>query len=304
MPAWLHPILTIFSEILFLSAALYCVHRAQKNRIYPAFWHLLIFVIAYDSVAGLDLLANGMRLINDVHAYYIYFYVYWVSYGIQAILMLRVLHEMFRHALRSVPGMQKMGRPIFFWVLVVSIILACASGASGITSHASGMSVMLASAQVLARSQSVLALCLLSFLAFASHTLGVSFGSRIFGVVFGFGLMATGTLVNAAVLARVPSLTSSANIAFEFVYLVSISIWCVYFLRPEPARRMVAVPVSSPLVRWNEIAQALGNPAGQVAVSYPPSFMTDVHHLVNNVMGAAGWPNEAVTSRPPGPIAG
>ncbi|MEO6830444.1 MAG: hypothetical protein ABI164_11600 [Acidobacteriaceae bacterium] len=300
MSAWQHFALPVIAEILFFSLAIYCVYRAQKNRIYSSFWQYLIFRVAIALIALVEVSLGFAHIISFSHAYSLYFFTYWPSYVVEAILVLRVLHEMFRHAMRSVPGMQKMGRPIFFWAVAVSVVLACASGVSSI---GTGTGFLLGAAQILARSQSVMSLCLLAFLAFASRTLGVSFGSRIFGVTFGLGLMATGNLVSSAIFLHIHSLASSANIAVEVVYLASISLWCVYFVRPEPARRMVAVPISSPLVRWNEIAQALGNPAGQVALSYPPSFMTDVHHLVDNVMGAAGWPREAASSSPPGPIA-
>ena len=70
-----------------------------------------------------DLSLNGLHLVSGVHAYYVYFYVYWVSFGIGAVLILRVLHEMFRHAVRSIPGVQKLGEPIFFWAITVSVIL-------------------------------------------------------------------------------------------------------------------------------------------------------------------------------------
>ena len=299
MTTWLHFALPLAVEILFLLAALICIYRAQKNRIYPALWQYLIFWAASDAL----LLAVGslhrLHLANGLHTYEAYFYTYWPSFAINSILVLRVLHEMFRHAVRSVPGVQKLGRPIFFWALAVSVILAFASG---ITPHAQGMDLVLAAGQVLARSQSVLALCMVTFLAFASRTLGVSYGSRIFGVSFGFGMMATANLVNAAFLSHISSVASGANIALEMVNLAAITLWAVYFLKPEPARRLVTMPVTSPLMRWNEVAQTLGNPAGQVAVSYPPSFMNDVFELVNDVMGPAGWPQKAV-SRPSGPIA-
>ena len=308
MSAWQHFALPILAEIVFYSAAIYCVYHAQKNRIYPAFWQFLIFRTGL----GLILLAEGflkhLQLISGTHAYTAYFFTYWPAYIVEAVLVFRVLHEMFRHAMRSVPGVQSMGRPIFFWVVAVSTIVACASGASSFANlfgnSGTVMGFVLDAAQILMRSQAVLALCLVAFLAFASNKLGVSFGSRVFGVTFGLGLMAVGDLVNAAVLARIPTLTSSANFAFEIVYLASISIWCVYFLRPEPARRMVVVPVSSPLMRWNDVAHTLGNPAAQVAVSYPPSFMTDVQNLVENVMGAAGWPSGATADGPQGPAVG
>jgi uncharacterized membrane protein required for colicin V production len=300
MPVWLHVAVIETVEILFLSAALYCVHRAQKSRIYPALWQLLIFLVVSDSILAIDAISHGLGLISRVHGSYIYFYTYWASYAIQAILIIRVLHEMFRHALRSMPGMQKLGRPVFFWAVAVSVILATASG---MTSHGNGMDILLASAQVLIRSQSVLALCLLTFLAFASHTLGVSFRSRIFGVTFGFAAMALNDLVISALAEHMTSLVGTINLVHEIVYLAAVALWAGYFLQPEPARRLVTMPATSPLMRWNDVAQTLGNPAGQIAVSYPPSFMTDVFDLVNNVMEPAGWPREAIANSPPGPVA-
>lgn len=300
MFVWSHLALPAFAEIVFLSAVLFCVYKAQKQRIYPAFWQLLIFLVISNAIILVDMVLFGMYLISAAHTYSIYFYTYWLSFGIESILVIRVLHEMFRHAMRSVPGVQKLGRPIFFWAVVVSVVLASASGMS---SHGSAMSLLLASTQVLARSQSVLALCLVAFLAFASDALGVPFSSRIFGVTFGLGLMATGNLLSSAIMYKFPGLSGAAGIGLEVVYVASFSIWGVYFLRPEPARRLVAMPVTSPLMRWNEIAQTLGNPAGQVAVSYPPSFMTDVFDLVNNVMGPADQPHEVSVARSTGPIA-
>lgn len=300
MSTWLRFAIPLSLEIFLLLATMCCVYRAQKNRIYPALWQLLIFWAASDALMfGEGLLAH-LHVITGVHAYLAYRWTYWPSFAINAILMLRVLHEMFRHAVRSIPGVQKLGRPIFFWAVVVSVILAFAAS---LTPHTAGMTLLLACAQVLMRSQAVLALCMLTFVAFASRTLGVSYGSRIFGVIFGFGVMATATLVSSAILTHL-TLSSVANIVLMSVNFVGIAIWAGYFLKPEPARRLVAMPVTSPLMRWNDIAQTLGNPAGQVAVAYPPSFMRDVQDLVNRVMGPAGWPNETTAvSRPPGPIA-
>jgi hypothetical protein len=300
MTVWIHVVLPVFLETLFLSAALYCVYRAQKNRIYPAFWQLLVFSVISQAILLVDLSLNGFHLLSGVHAYSAYIDVYWVSFGISTVLILRVLHEMFRHAVRSIPGVQKLGEPIFFWAITVSVILAFASG---ITPHASGMSLLLASAQVLMRSQSVLALCMLTFLAFASNTLGVPFRSRIFGVTFGLGMISVSNLVISAFFGHQTSLINTPNLVHQVVELSAIAVWAGYFVQPEPARRLVTMPVTSPLMRWNDVAQTLGNPAGQVAVSYPPSFMTDVFDLVENVMGPNGRPQRASSSTGTGPIA-
>lgn len=301
MPTWQQFASIYLGDILFFAAAIYCVRRAQKNRIYPAFWQLLIFQLASHSFIFSAGLTRRLHLIGNLQFSHIYFYSYWVSFTIDAVLVLRVLHEMFRHAMRSVPGVQKLGRPVFFWAVAISVIMA---SVAGISPHDSEMSLVFAAAQALMRSQSVLALCMVTFLAFSSHTLGVSFRSRIFGVTFGLAMMATGNLVNAALLSHLPRLTNAANLGLAMVELAAIALWAGYFLQPEPARRLVTMPVTSPLMRWNEVAQTLGNPSGQVAVSYPPSFMNDVFDLVENVMGPASWPQKAVgASRSPGPMA-
>lgn len=298
MSFWQHFVLIATLEISFLSVALISVYRSQKSKIYPAFWQLLNFRLATDGLMFAEEFVRHIHLLSGGHAYQAYFYTYWVSFAVDAVLVLRVLHEMFRHALRSIPGVQKLGRPIFFWACAISVILAFAACT---TQHNSGVSLLLASGQVLARSQSIIALCMIAFLTVASQTLGVPYRSRIFGVTFGFAMMATANLVNAAILTRVPSLGSVVNLGLEMVNLAAIGLWAVYFLRPEPQRRLVTVPISSPLMRWNEVAQTLGNPAGQVAIEYPPSFMSDVFELVDNVMGAEGWPRAGLR-QPPGPL--
>ncbi|MHB8303582.1 MAG: hypothetical protein ACYDC6_12200 [Acidobacteriaceae bacterium] len=299
MTTWLHIALPFFLEIPALAAVIYCVYRAQKNRIYPALWQLLIFWAASDALLLAEVSLHRLHLASGVQAYYAYAFTYWPSFAINSVLVLRVLHEMFRHAVRSIPGVQKMGRPIYFWALVVSVVLAFSAS---IAPHAQGMDFLSAAGQALMRSQSVLALCMVTFLAFSSRTLGVSYGSRIFGVTFGFALMATANLVTAALLLHITSLANTANIVLEIVNIAAIGIWAVYFLKPEPARRLVTMPTTSPLMLWNDVAQRLGNPAGQVAVSYPPSFMTSVTQLVEHVMGPVGAPRQ-MASRPPGPNA-
>lgn len=300
MSAWLKFALPLLIEIGLVAGAMICVYRAQKNRIYPAFWQFLIFWAVSDAVMLSEGLLRHLHVINGIHAYEAYFFTYWPCFIVSAVLMLRVMHEMFRHAVRSVPGVQKLGRPVFFWAVMISVILAFAAA---MTPRGLGMALLLSSAQILMRSESVMALCMLAFLAFTSHTLGISFRSRIFGVIFGFGIMATANLVASAFLIN-SSLTSAGQAAVQVVNFLAVVVWAGYFLQPEPARKLVVLPVSSPLMRWNDIAQTLGNPAGQVAVSYPPSFMTDVVKLVNTVMGPpAGWPAGAEAVRPPGPIA-
>lgn len=299
MSTWLGFVVPLSCEVSILVAAIYCVYRAQKSRIYPAFWQLLVFWAGSDLLMLAEGITRRLHFVGGTQAYEIYFFTYWPAFAINAFLVLRVMHEMFRHAVRSIPGVQMLGRPIFFWAIVVSAILAFASG---ITPRTNGMSLLLASAQVLERSQSVLALCMLSFLVVASRTLGVSYGSRIFGVTFGLGVLATSNLVESALFQNHPTLGSTAAVTHEVFYLAAIGLWCAYFLKPEPVRRLVTIPTQSPLMRWNDVAQQLGNPAGQIPVSYPPTFMSGIQAFVDNVMGPFPTP-QSISVRPPGPVA-
>ena len=97
-------------------------------------------------------------------------------------------------------------------------------------------------------------------------------------------MMALANLVNSAIFTRVPGLATASNTIMEAVYIGAVALWAVYFIKPEPVRRLVTIPTQSPLMRWNDVAQQLGNPAGQIPVSYPPSFMSGIQAFVDSVM--------------------
>lgn len=257
-------------EILLLLAVLYSIFWSGGKRAFPAFVQLLVFNTSVDLLLFADRTANHLHWVGAVRGYEFYFYVYWIAFIVSTILMLRVLHEVFQHVVNAISGIRGLGRPIYFWACAISVIVAFAAG---MTPHSVGVSILPVAAQVLMRSQSVLALCMLAFLTFASSTLGVAYGSRLFGVTFGFGMMATGNLVAMALASHLQFLGSTANYLFESVNLAAMVLWAVYFLKPEPERKLVTVPTTSPLMVWNEIAKLLGHSAGQVAVSYPSSFV-------------------------------
>jgi len=50
-----------------------------------------------------------------------------------------------------------------------------------------------------------------------------------------------------------------------------LALWTTYFALPEPQRRIIVLPTTSPFLRWNQISQALGDSPGFVAVGGVPS---------------------------------
>jgi hypothetical protein len=56
--------------------------------------------------------------------------------------------------------------------------------------------------------------------------------------------------------------------------LISICIWGAYFALPEPERKMILLPTTSPFFTWNRISEALGDEPGFVAVAgFKPSML-------------------------------
>jgi hypothetical protein len=137
------------------------------------------------------------------------------------------------------------------------------------------------------RCVSILELCLLAFLALFIHSLGRSFRSLAFGVALGFGLQAAIELIVSIAASRSAALDVNLNIVLQLVITLVLSGWLAYFALPEPVaeREAITLPVSSPLIRWNEIANALGHSTPHVAVGQSgASFLKDVEQVVDKVL--------------------
>uniref|UniRef100_A0A7V4XTW3 Uncharacterized protein n=1 Tax=Acidobacterium capsulatum TaxID=33075 RepID=A0A7V4XTW3_9BACT len=63
--------------------------------------------------------------------------------------------------------------------------------------------------------------------------------------------------------------------------------WITYFLLPErqEEREIAIIPVQSPLIRWNDVAQALGHSTPRVAIGASSGFfLQDVERVVDRVL--------------------
>ena len=132
---------------------------------------------------------------------------------------------------------------------------------------------MVAMITQLQQTSSILTLCLLLFVCFAIRPMGLSFRSRIFGVSLGLGVLAMVNLVNSAWLARYANMYSTFSLINGFAVGLTLLTWSAYFAFPEPKRRIITLPTTSPFLRWNQISMALGDDPGHVAVGgIPPEL--------------------------------
>ncbi len=202
-------------------------------------------------------------------AYDIYFFTNWISAGLQAILLVATIYDVYRKAMRPLQGLQRIGKVIFRWVAVVSIAVSIAIAAGPHLGTASFAGSIATTVSQIQQGTFVLTLCLLLFVCFAIRPLGLTFSSRIFGVTLGLGVTATAFLVQAAWISTMGagSMYSPIYLVSTIGSLVSVCVWGTYFIVPEPERKMILLPTTSPFFTWNRISEALGDEPGYVAIA-------------------------------------
>jgi hypothetical protein len=144
----------------------------------------------------------------------------------------------------------------------------------------------------------VLILCLLLFVCFSTKYLGLTYRSHIFGVSLGLGIFAAVGLIESAWVAG-----GTGNTVYSTVYVfatlascVTSLVWGTYFALPEPARKMVLLPTTSPFFLWNRISEALGDAPGFVAIAgFKPDMLAPAELTV--LTAGSKWSREREVAR-------
>jgi len=258
-----------YLEPMFCAVVLVMLLRSKSAKNFGYFVALLTVKVT-SSLICLPLLYFCARGIEGHRAYEAYFYVYWMSYALEAILSLLVVYNIFKLAMAPLKGLQTLGTLVFRWVAVISVAVAIGVAVSP---HLTGIKFMVAMVTQLQQTSSILTLCLLLFVCFAIRPMGLSYRSRIFGVSFGLGFLAVTNLLQSAWLSHGSDMNSMINIVNGVAICLTLCIWSAYFAFPEQKRRLIVLPTTSPFLRWNQISMALGDEPGYVAVGgIPPEL--------------------------------
>jgi hypothetical protein len=265
------PFLTLLGwlEVAFCLAAL-CAILAKKQ--WKDYWSLGAFlaVRAFSSSACMAIIHFG-RLLGTHTAYHLYFYTYWISFAVESVLALIVVYSVYRLAMAPLKGLQQLGMLVFRWAASISVVVALGSA---FAPEMTSTKYLIAAISQLQRTQSILTLCLLVFVCFAILPMGLNYGSRIFGISLGLGVLATNDLVQSAWLTLNPGMHTARNLVNGVVICVVLATWATYFALPEPKRRIIVLPTTSPFLRWNQISQVLGDNPGFVAIGgMPPELL-------------------------------
>src|SRR6202034_1541306 len=155
------------------------------------------FALRLGSSVALHVLLQVRHFVNvdQATAYSWYFYTYWLSYVAGAIVVFMVIQELFRCSMDPFPGLKWLGTISFRWVACISFV---AASAALLTPGNKGEKFLLALVAQAMRGESIFILSLLLFLMLAAGKLGLSYRSRVFGISFGFGIMAASDLIASA----------------------------------------------------------------------------------------------------------
>jgi hypothetical protein len=239
-----------------------------RKRLLPEFYFLaaFLFVNALEDGSSILLLFFRRTLgISKVLDYKIYFYSHWVISFVEYALLLLVIYSVFRQAMKPLVGLHRAGKIIFRWVAGVSFAL---SAVLALGPHTAGSYTMATFSSQIQQGISVLILCLLLFVCFSTRYLGLTYRSHIFGVTLGLGVFATVSLIETAwTVAGAPTVYSPVFVFSSLGSCVALLTWGTYFALPQPERKMILLPTTSPFFLWNRISEALGDEPGFVAIA-------------------------------------
>lgn len=250
-----------FVEPAVCIAALFLIWSKRQSR---SFFFLAAYLLvrSISDIVLLRLVHSGTHF-QYKWGYVMYFYLYWFSYAVEALLGFGIILSIYRLAMAPLQGLERLGMLMFRWAGAIAVAMAVMIALG--PKVTSTMFIQRAVTQ-LQQTQSVLTLCMLLFVCLAIKPMGLSHRSKIFGVSLGLGITATMDLVGSAWLSGLSNLASVYSIFNGCAILLTLAVWMVYFAMPEPKRRMIVLPTTSPFLRWNQISLALGDEPGFVAV--------------------------------------
>ena len=195
-------------------------------------------------------------LLYAVHgSYRAYFYAYWSTDAVSAMLVMGVVYELFTAMFRKHHALRDFGSMLFRWALVMVAMLAGLLLFSGINPTRNSIVNSIAN---LDRSVGVMQCGMLLFLVLFSPYLKIPWRHQICGIALGFGLNSTARMLLLSQWIHGVFGMSNLNLISMFAYDWTLVIWTVYAFMKIPVEttpNMLLRPQ-----RWNEALMDAAGP--------------------------------------------
>jgi len=245
------------------------------HRDYPYFVNYTILSIASEPI-----------LLILRHSYAAYYYGYWVSVALSAVLSFAVLQEIFKNAFRPYDALRDLSVILFRWSALVILLVA---GMWAITSnHADPGDPVRTGILLATRSVRLMQCGLVFFLLLFSEYLGISRRSLLFGIALGFGLFASVSMLAVVGFSHRTLLPQSVLRSIQTAaYDLAVMIWLGYAVF-SPSRSSHALETARSR-EWNLALEDVRTPVAA------DSLLDSMDRTVERLL----YPREEVKARVP-----
>lgn len=176
---------------------------------------------------------SGVALIATLNHPALYFDVYWYGEPISVVLIFFALQESFYLVFRNFLAMSWF-RLLFPGIGVLMVIVAIIRAASHPVAQASRLAAVLITLEIAVGILQVGLFCLFIVLVRFFH---MKWRQRAFGVILGFGIAASGTLVILLLRSEFGTrFNPLVRITPPLAYIAGVVVWLATFLRAEPSQ--------------------------------------------------------------------
>lgn len=224
-----------------IGQALTAVYMIRRNLFREAPWflaytisHVIRFVVLF---------------IAHKVSYTVYFYLYWPAEGIDALLTLAVIQEVYERAFQPFAVLRHLSAILFRWATVILLIIMVVVAAS---SNGSEQDRFVAGLLVLDRSACFVQCGLLFLLFVFKDAVGLAWTNLARGIALGLAIVSGATAVTLTVRAySFRALDPIFNLILAATYDLAIFVWVAIALRSELAPSADGLVGSEVLRSWD-----------------------------------------------------
>jgi hypothetical protein len=218
-----------FGGTLMQLGVLVAMYRRGLHRDYPYFFNYTV----------LQVVSEPILFVVQKHSYPAYYWSYWTSIALSALISFAVLQEIFHEAFRPYEALRDLSVILFRWSALVVLLVGVMWAITG--AQSSRLDTLTNGIVLVQKSVRLMQCGLVFFLLLFSEYLGISRRHLVFGIALGFGIFASISMLVATAVAHqtfmhVSVLRQINNAAYD----VAIMIWLGYTAL-APARSRVAV---------------------------------------------------------------
>ena len=214
------------------------MYRRGLHREYPYFFNYTL----------LQVVSEPILFVIQRHSYSLYYWGYWVSMALSALISFAVLQEIFRDSFRPYEALRDLSVILFRWSALLALLVGVMWALTAAQSNQ--VDTLTNGILLVQRSVRLMQCGLVFFLLLFSEYLGISRRHVLFGIALGFGIFASVSMLVAAAVAHGTFVhVSHLRQINSAAYAISTLIWLGYTAL-APARSSVALAtVRSP--DWN-----------------------------------------------------